>query len=185
MSKHGPWYIPAVCVYDRGQFREDAYERLDVLSRHRRPARRHDADRRVRPRALHHRVSRAEQQWRTRGRIHVGESLRPPSTLPFRRRRSTRSRTSDYQPAIEEGMRAQLAEIEAIANQTAGADVRQHDRGDGAIGRAADARVEGVLRASSAPNTNDTLQKIQADRGAEARRAQRRDLSQRRSCSSA
>ena len=40
------------------------------------------------------------------------------STLPFQAPPFDRIRAADYQPAMEEGMRQQIAEIEAIANQT-------------------------------------------------------------------
>ena len=42
-----------------------------------------------------------------------------PSTLPLQAPRFDIIRDSDYQPAIEEGIRQHLAEIDAIANNTA------------------------------------------------------------------
>jgi len=42
-----------------------------------------------------------------------------PSTLPYHAPPFDRIRDEHYQPAMEEGMRQQLAEMEAIANQTA------------------------------------------------------------------
>ena len=42
-----------------------------------------------------------------------------PSTLPFQAPAFDKITDADYQPAIEEGMRQQLAEIEAIASQSA------------------------------------------------------------------
>ncbi len=40
-----------------------------------------------------------------------------PSPLPFEAPAFDRIHDADYEPAIEEGMRAQLAEIDAIAGQ--------------------------------------------------------------------
>src|SRR5262249_18826782 len=42
-----------------------------------------------------------------------------PSTLPYHAPPFDRITNADYQPALEEGMRQQLAEVEAIANQAA------------------------------------------------------------------
>src|SRR5690348_6049049 len=41
-----------------------------------------------------------------------------PSSLPFGAPRFDRIHDADYAPAIEEGMREQLAEVDAIADQT-------------------------------------------------------------------
>src|SRR5215471_10054171 len=41
-----------------------------------------------------------------------------PSTLPFGAPRFDRIHDADYQPAIEEGMRRHLDEVDAIADQT-------------------------------------------------------------------
>src|SRR5690242_21205554 len=42
-----------------------------------------------------------------------------PSTLPFQAPDFSKIKDSDYQPAMEEGMKQQLAEIEQIANNSA------------------------------------------------------------------
>ena len=100
------------------------------------------------------------------------------SPLPFQAPPFDKINDGDYEPAIEEGMRQQLAEIEAIADNPAPADLRQHDRGDGALGRAADARV---TRCSSNVDAGQHQRHAAEDPGgprAEARRAQRRDLPQ-------
>ena len=52
-----------------------------------------------------------------------------PSTLPYQAPPFDKITDSDFQPAIEEGMKQQLAEVEKIANKPAAADVRQHHRG--------------------------------------------------------
>ena len=77
-------------------------------------------------------------------------------------------------------MRQQLAEIEAIAEQTGAADVRRTRSWRWSAPAQLLTRVaQGVLRRVTGANTNDTLQKVQDDRGAEARGAQRRDLPER------
>ena len=53
------------------------------------------------------------------------------STLPFQAPPFDKIKDADYQPAIEEGMRQQLAEIDADRRTTRRADLRQHHRGDG------------------------------------------------------
>ena len=58
-----------------------------------------------------------------------------PSTLPYQAPPFDKINDADYPPAIEEGMKRQLAEIEAIADNPRAADVREHDRGAGALGR--------------------------------------------------
>jgi peptidyl-dipeptidase Dcp len=82
------------------------------------------------------------------------------STLPFHAPRFDLIRNEDYQPALEEGMRRELAEIDAIAKQT------QPPTFDntivamektGALLTRASRAFFGVIGA----NTNDTLQKIQ------------------------
>ena len=53
---------------------------------------------------------------------------------------------SDYGPAIEEGMKRQVAEIEADRQRSCSGHVREHARGDGALGRAPHARRQGLLQ---------------------------------------
>ena len=55
-----------------------------------------------------------------------------PSTLLYQAPPFDKIKDADYEPAIEEGMKQQLAEIDAIADNAERADVRQHDRRDGA-----------------------------------------------------
>ena len=57
-------------------------------------------------------------------------------------RRSTGSRSSSFEPALEAGMAEQLAAIDKITAETAPAHVREHDRGDGALRPRAQAGVE-------------------------------------------
>jgi peptidyl-dipeptidase Dcp len=82
------------------------------------------------------------------------------STLPFHAPRFDLIRNEDYQPALEEGMRQNLAEIDAIAKQTRpptfdNTIVAMEKSGE-LLNRAAKTFF-GVIGA----NTNDTLQKVQ------------------------
>jgi peptidyl-dipeptidase Dcp len=69
---------------------------------------------------------------------------------------------ADYQPAIEEGMRQHLTEVEAIANSAEPATfantIEPLERSGALLTRAAK-----VFFALTGSNTNDTLQKIEAD----------------------
>jgi peptidyl-dipeptidase Dcp len=81
------------------------------------------------------------------------------STLPYHAARFDFIRNEHYQPALEEGMRQQLAEIDAIANQmqppTFENTIVAMER-SGALLTRASRTFFGVISA----NTNDTLQKI-------------------------
>ena len=82
------------------------------------------------------------------------------STLPFHAPRFDLIRNEDYQPALEEGMRQQLAQIDAIAKQmqppTFDNTIVAMERSGALLTRASKAFF-GVVGA----NTNDTLQKVQ------------------------
>src|SRR6267143_4600851 len=82
------------------------------------------------------------------------------STLPYHAPRFDLIRNEDYQPALEEGMRQQLAEIDAIAKQTIPPTfdntIVAMEKSGALLTRAAKAFF-GVIGA----NTNDTLQKVQ------------------------
>ena len=69
---------------------------------------------------------------------------------------------ADYQPAIEEGMKRQLAEVEKIANDPAAPTFENTIE---ALERSGDlfVRVTKVFDAIAQANTNDTLQKIQEE----------------------
>ncbi|MGH6878226.1 MAG: M3 family metallopeptidase, partial [Rhizomicrobium sp.] len=85
-----------------------------------------------------------------------------PSTLPFQAPPFDRIKDSDYQPALEEGMRQQIAEIEAIADSPEQPTFENTIAAMEKSGRLLD-RVElaffGVVQA----NTDDTLDKVQTD----------------------
>jgi peptidyl-dipeptidase Dcp len=83
-----------------------------------------------------------------------------PSTLPFQAPAFDRIKDGDYEPAIEEGMRAQLAEVEAIANQP---EAPTFDNTVAAMEKSGQylTRVSLVFFGMTKANTNETLQKIQ------------------------
>ena len=84
------------------------------------------------------------------------------STLPFHAPPFDKIKDSDYTPAIEEGMKGQLSEIEAIANNSAPPTFANTL---GAMERSGQllTRVTKVFFNLSQSNTNDTIQKIKAE----------------------
>ncbi len=83
-----------------------------------------------------------------------------PSPLPFQAPQFDRIKDSDYQPAIEEGMKRQLAEVEDIANNPAPPTFDNTIVAMEKSGELLD-RVQRVFNAVTAANTDDTLQKVQ------------------------
>jgi len=82
------------------------------------------------------------------------------STLPFQAPQFDRIKDSDYQPAIEEGMKRELAEIQTIANNPEAptfANTIEAMEKTGELLR----RVQRVFGGMTQSNTNPTLQKIQ------------------------
>ncbi len=84
------------------------------------------------------------------------------STLPFQAPPFDRIKDADYLPAFEAGMRAQLDEIAAIANDKAAPTFDNTLVAMEKSGRLL-ARVAGAFGVVSSANTNDTLQKVQED----------------------
>ncbi|HTL35359.1 MAG TPA: M3 family metallopeptidase, partial [Kofleriaceae bacterium] len=94
----------------------------------------------------------------------------PSRTNPFFERSSLafgappfdRLQDEDYQPAIEEGMRRQIAEVEAIARD---ADAPTFDNTIVALERSGEllTRVLKAFGAVTSANTNDTLQAVQTE----------------------
>jgi len=84
------------------------------------------------------------------------------STLPFQAPPFDKIKESDYGPAIEEGMRQHLAEIEAIAGS---AEAPSFDNTLVAMERSGAllSRVMPVFNAVTGANTSDALQKLQED----------------------
>jgi peptidyl-dipeptidase Dcp len=83
------------------------------------------------------------------------------STLPFEAPPFDRIKDSDYQPAIEEGMTRELADIQAIANNPDAAtfaNTIEAMEKTGALLR----RVQRVFGGMTQSNTNPALQKIQS-----------------------
>jgi peptidyl-dipeptidase Dcp len=84
------------------------------------------------------------------------------SSLPFHAPPFNEIKDSDYQPAIEEGMKEELAEIDAIADNSAKptfANTIEAMEKSGALLR----RSQRVFGAVTQSNTNPTLQKVQAE----------------------
>ncbi|UJM88601.1 peptidyl-dipeptidase Dcp [Rhodanobacter denitrificans] len=82
------------------------------------------------------------------------------STLPFQAPPFDKIHDADYQPAIEEGMRQQLAEIEKIANDPAAPTFENTYVAMEKSGAMLH-RVMAAFNAVTGANTNDTLQKVQ------------------------
>ena len=84
------------------------------------------------------------------------------STLPFQAPPFDRIKDADYQPAIEEGMKRQRAEIEAIADDPAAPTFANTIE---AMERTGDllTRASKVFFNLTQSNTNDTLQKIETE----------------------
>jgi len=83
-----------------------------------------------------------------------------PSTLPYQAPPFDRIRDGDYQPALEEGMRQQIAEIETIANDPAAPTFENTIAAMEKSGRLLD-RVSLAFNGVVQANTNDTLDKVQ------------------------
>jgi peptidyl-dipeptidase Dcp len=84
------------------------------------------------------------------------------SALPFQAPPFDKIVDADFQPALEEGMKQQLAEVEAIAN------AREEPTFENTIVALEKSgvllkRVEAVFSALTSANTNDTLQKVEEE----------------------
>ena len=85
-----------------------------------------------------------------------------PSPLPLQAPPFDRIKDSDYQPAFEEAMRQQIAEMAAIANNPAAPTFENTIVALEKSGRMLD-RVNLTFSAVVQANTNDTLDKVQTD----------------------
>ena len=85
-----------------------------------------------------------------------------PSSLPYQAPAFNHIRNADYQPAIEEGMRRQRAELDSIARQQASPTFENTIV---ALERTGDLlnRTLRVFEAVVQANTNDTLQRVQTE----------------------
>lgn len=84
------------------------------------------------------------------------------STLPYQAPPFDKIKDSDYQPAIEEGMKQQLAEVDKIANNP---DAPTFENTYVALEKSGVLlnRVMAVFNGVTAANTDDALQKVQED----------------------
>ncbi len=85
-----------------------------------------------------------------------------PSTLPLQAPPFDKITDSDYAPAFDAGMKQGLAEIEAIANNKAAPTFENTIAAMEKAGRMLD-RVNNAFNVMTSADTNDTLQKIEAD----------------------
>lgn len=94
------------------------------------------------------------------GALSASNPFYAQSTLPYQAPPFDRIHDADFQPALEAGMREQLAEIDAIANQAAPPTFENTivpmERSGALL-----TRVSKVFNAVTGANTNDTLQHIQ------------------------
>src|SRR5450756_1081501 len=85
-----------------------------------------------------------------------------PSTLPYQAPPFDKIKDADFQPAIEEGIKRQLSEVETIANSS---DAPTFANTIEAMERSGDLlrRVQRVFGGLTQSNTNPTLQKVQSE----------------------
>src|SRR6266850_6012358 len=85
-----------------------------------------------------------------------------PSPLPLQAPPFDQIKDTDYQPAIEEGMKRGLAEVETIANNP---DAPTFDNTIVAMEKTGDplTRSAKIFFALAQSNTNDTMQKVEAE----------------------
>ncbi|HEX7965502.1 MAG TPA: peptidyl-dipeptidase Dcp [Gammaproteobacteria bacterium] len=94
-----------------------------------------------------------------------------PSPLPMQAPQFDKIKDSDYQPAIEEGIRQQRAEVDAIANNTAAPTFENTIAALEKSGQLL-TRVGLVFSAVTGANTNDELQKVQEEEAPKFQAAQ-------------
>jgi peptidyl-dipeptidase Dcp len=97
-----------------------------------------------------------------RARLAPDNPFAEPSPLPFGAPPFNRIRDEHYGPAIEEGIRRHLAEVEAIAHQDAAPTFQNTIVALERSGRLL-SRVVKVFDAITSANTNEYLQEVQAD----------------------
>jgi peptidyl-dipeptidase Dcp len=85
-----------------------------------------------------------------------------PSPLPLQAPQFDKIRDADFQPALEEGMRIQRAEMRRIADNSAAPTFENTIVAMERSGRMLD-RVQQVFSALTGANTNDALQKVESD----------------------
>jgi len=97
-----------------------------------------------------------------RARLTPDNPFAEPSPLPFGAPRFDRIRDEHYGPAIEEGIRRHLAEVDAIAHQAAAPTFENTIVALEQSGRLL-SRVVKVFDAITSANTNEYLQEVQAE----------------------
>ena len=122
-----------------------------------RPAAGLDTDAQADPQA----VARTAQTMQTPAFDETNPFARP-SPLPFQAPPFDKIKDADYQPAIEEGMRRELADVNLIANNpdapTFASTLEAFER-SGEMLR----RVQAVFSGMASSNTNPTIQKVQSE----------------------
>src|SRR5262249_4212423 len=85
-----------------------------------------------------------------------------PSSLPFQAPPFDKIKDDDYQPALEEGMKRGLAEVEVIANNP---DPPTFDNTIVAMEKSGEllTRAAKVFFSLAQSNTNDAIQKVEAE----------------------
>ncbi len=91
-----------------------------------------------------------------------GNPFLEPSTLPFHAPPFDRIHDADFKPALEEGMRRQIAEVEAIANDRAAPTFENTIVAMERSGQML-TRAEKVFNGLTGANTDDTLQAVQTE----------------------
>jgi peptidyl-dipeptidase Dcp len=103
--------------------------------------------------------SKAAVRAARQGAAHASNPFLKPSPLPFQAPQFNLIKDSDFEPAIDEGMQRQLAEIEKIANNPAPPTFENTIVAMEKTGQMLN-RVEQVFQALNSANTNPTLQNI-------------------------
>ena len=85
------------------------------------------------------------------------------STLPYQLPPFDKIKDEHFAPALDAGMAEQRKEIDAIAQNPRGADVREHDRRDGALRPAADARERGVRQPDCVEHESRSSRSVQTE----------------------
>ena len=101
-----------------------------------------------------------------------GDVFKQPSTLPYHAPDFAHITDSDFQPGLEEGMKEQRAEVDAIAANPAPPTFDNTIVALERTGQMLD-RVSDVFSDLTSANTDDTLQKVETTETPAPRRASR------------
>ena len=111
------------------------------------------------------------------GSVSAASPFDRPSTLPYQAPDFGRIKDGDFEPAFATAMKQQLAEIDAIADNKAAPTFANTIVAMEKSGRMLD-RVGNVFSALTGANTDDALEKVEADEAPKFARTERRDPSQ-------